>query len=197
VTVKILSTEIAEWWDSEVQPTIDRDPSRADAAWSWPLFTAVNGWRPPPKPLPRGFAVCLEITRPGGEGASQPVALVQMVTRCPFIEEPWQGCVLVCYLSTIPRSLLAPEHWVGLVGRAGMDVAVVTALESGHSGRVMLTVGTKDSARLVAWYELRCRMSRITALGHATDLCFVHRPATALASYHDLACFRATGASDA
>jgi hypothetical protein len=186
VRVKRLSKEIADWWHKHVQPVVNRDLSRADAGWSWPMFTAFNDWKTLPAMSPHGFAICVE--RPEGESlplapAGLPLALTQLVAPCPFVEDPREYSVLLLYVSAVPRGFFPSLGRIRLVGMAGIDIAIVRALQLGYGGRVMLTVGEKDADRLAAWYRHQCGMVPCRVQAPFAKRCFVHRPETAREAY--------------
>lgn len=185
VHVRPISAEIADWWHDNVQPAINEVPGRADAGWSWPLFTAWNGWTEPPALLPQGFAVCLE---PGDQGtdehATQPIALVQVVARFPFVLNRQQHAVLLHYFSTIPRELLGQKS-PRLVGQASVDIAVVRALQEA-GGRMVAPVNTRFAARLIEWYLGECGLIR----SPTEQPCCHHDPASAETGYNRMIRFR-------
>ncbi len=189
VRVQELSKDIVDWWHKCVQPTIDQDTSRADAGWAWPFITAFNRWTEPPNLLPEGFALCVNCGTADmsfTSGAGYPVALIQTVSRIPFIEDRRQYSMLLQYLSTIPRQLLPSEAAARLVGVGALDISLVRTLQLGYSGRMMLRIGEKDRSRLARWCTHTCGMVAAEQGGQTVEGCFVHRPDTAMRAYSRL-----------
>jgi hypothetical protein len=189
-----LSEEIVSWWHRTIQPVVDATPGRADAGWCWPLFTAFNHWREPLTQRPQGFAVCAEHdasplpTQP----MPFPLALVQLVTRFPYVPGVEMGCVLLQYLSTVPRELL-PRDGLRLVGRAGVDTAIVRSIELGYGGRTVLTVGKRDAERLAQWYSQTCGMREAP---RPQARCFYYDENSARHAYSELQHLRIKGLGD-
>ena len=155
-----LLPEHVVWWQTNVQPVVDRDPTRADNGWNWLLyapFTFVAGTAI--AHAPAGYAV--ELVTGEEEGDRVPCALVLLVGRMRALDQRRKRSAFVWFLTTAPEAALRrlPETTLGRndvpkrMGGIALDVAVTHSFNTGNRGRVGLHAAEEGGEALLAWYE--------------------------------------------
>jgi hypothetical protein len=149
------------WWNSHVQPIIDRDPERADRGWNWLLYVS--------------FATLVDellFRRPAGYtvglvarelGCLIPCALVQVMGRFPGLDDHDKTGAFVWFLSTAPDEALRTVPGYPLskkqlpkrLGSIALDVAITHSLNRPTRGRLALYADEAGGKLLVDWYRSR------------------------------------------
>ena len=146
------------WWNSQVQPIIDRDPSRADCGWNWLLYASFATLAD--KLLarhPAGYTVGL-VDRESGHLI--PCALVQVMGRFPGLDDHDRTGAFVWFLSTAPDEALltVPGHPLSeeripkRLGSIALDAATTHSLNRPTRGRLALYADADGGQPLVDWY---------------------------------------------
>ena len=149
------------WWHSHVQPLIDRDEQRVDRGWNWLLyvpFATLAGGVLARRPV--GYTVGIH-----DEPTDRfiPCALVQLLGRCPALDEPKRKGVFVWFLSTAPAQALltieghpmTPDRLPKRLGTITLDVAVTHSLNNLRLGRAALYAEEAGGSILLQWYQKR------------------------------------------
>lgn len=188
----------AEWWDANIQPKIDRDSTRADAAWNWPLiFRATTAIAKFARQDPASYVVGIELPNNG----FLPCAMIQLVQRYRDLRRPNLDAVFLWYLSDAPRSALLESRLVSddmtprLLGTLSLDVALTVSFNGKMNGRVGLHAAKEGGDRLVNWYlgrnmERVSRTASISGFRRNDGRYFVYDEGRALQASQELDMYR-------
>lgn len=91
IHVSRMTLQHVRWWNSHIQPVIDKDPSRADRFWNWILIAAtsiISGRFLARKP--RGYTIGIE-----SKGFFIPCALIQLIGKFPYFIDQEKKSVFV------------------------------------------------------------------------------------------------------
>ena len=148
------------WWQAEIQPVIDRDPSRPDHGWNWFLvapFTFAAGTAVAHEPA--GYALGMA----GGRGGRRfiPCGLLTLVSRPRALDDHRRRGTFVWYLTTAPEAALRRLDDVEVdrdsmpkrLGQITLDVALCHSFNTGRKGRVALHASAEGGDALLAWYR--------------------------------------------
>jgi hypothetical protein len=149
------------WWDSHVQPIVDRDPERADNGWNWLLyvpFAEIAGRVLTRKPAGYTVGICDQ-----ERDRLIPCALVQLLGRVPALDDHYRESVFVWFLSTAPDEALTaidehpipPDRIPRRLGTIALDVAVTHSLNERRLGRTALYADKRGGGALLQWYRRR------------------------------------------
>lgn len=158
--VAALTPEHVLWWQAEIQPVIDRDPTRADNGWNWLLvapFTFLAGTAITHGPA--GY--CVGIVDEESEDGFVPCALLTLVGRMRALDDHRKRSAFVWFLTTAPeaalRRLESPpmgrDDVPKRLGTIALDVAVTHSFNTGRRGLVALHAAPEGGERLLAWYR--------------------------------------------
>ena len=147
------------WWQAEIQPVIDELPNRADKYWNWVLIAAstnVIGRLFTRKPT--GISIGIKI----GQNFV-PVALLQLVSKFPYLKNPEQKSAFIWYLSVAPKEALLQLEGIEIkedllpkrLGSIALDTAVVYAMNHRYKGRTALHADEEGGDQLLDWYIAR------------------------------------------
>ena len=148
------------WWDTHVQPQINRLPHRADQGWRWKrhLTTArLAGFRH----HVRDFALT---TRHPSRNTEIVLGFVIVATQYPFLPNPKISSAFLWFCSTIPSSVLTQHLPPPLPKRLGLitvDMAVTLAFRNLWSGRMGTHAHPQGGRPLQQFYEQTCQMTRL------------------------------------
>ncbi len=147
------------WWQSHVQPIIDRDPNRVDEAWNWLLyapFTLLVGSVLARRPV--GYTVGIVVH---DTGHFVPCALTLLLGRNPALDDYSRRSAISWYMTTAPEAALldikeyrlSEDRVPKLLGSIALDVAVTHSLNHWGRGRVGLHADLKGGEPLLHWYQ--------------------------------------------
>jgi len=155
--VATLTPEHVLWWQAEIQPVIDRDPTRADAGWNWLLYapftflagTAITH-------APAGYTVGI------ADGDDfVPCALLTLVGRMRALSDKRKRSAFVWFLTTAPEAALRRLERPALgrddvpkrLGSIALDTAVTHSFNTGRRGLVALHADPAGGEGLLDWYQ--------------------------------------------
>jgi hypothetical protein len=155
--LRILNTSADDvnFWDENVQPTIDQTPDRADRRWNWPFILRwVKGVGRGLRQQPLVLTLAAEVA--GGDGV--PVGLLAVVRKYPFPAKPGVDSVFVWFMTAAPAESLPgllscpPERVPKRLTRMCLDTAVILSYEKSYEGRTWLHASPKGPT-LLDWYS--------------------------------------------
>jgi hypothetical protein len=151
----------AWWWHANIQPKInsfgaasktDVEGPRADAGWIWPWILAATSLDVTQGP--RAFCVLVEGAGPNG---FVPCTIIAMVRNVRAIDAPRARSAFLWYVASAPKDLLRPfvSKPPGMLGKAGLDVALCEAFRARREGRLALHADPKGGDELMKLYTDR------------------------------------------
>lgn len=150
------------WWNTYVQPRIDRLPNRADQGWRWTRIRMLCHSAGIAQDV-RDFAIT---TTPPDGSPTIVLGLVVVATKYPFLADPRQLSVFLWHCSTIPQQVLTdyiPEPWPKQLGQIAVDLAVTVGFRQGWQGRTGTHADPKGGPALLQFYHQTCQMHPLPA----------------------------------
>lgn len=157
IHISKMTLQHARWWNSNIQPVIDKESLRADRHWNWILITAtsmISGRFLARKP--KGYTIGIE-----SNGFFVPCALIQLIGKFPYLIDGKKKSVFVWFLSVAPEQALVSLEDVKLkaeelpkrLGSISLDIAVVEAYNRRLKGRTCLHAVEEGGDKLLNWYS--------------------------------------------
>lgn len=159
VTIRNSTIDDLRWWNTNMQPVINRDgpaQQRADVDWNWVIF--AGGYLDGTATLGRQRFLALTMGVQSATGFI-PVGLLCLVLHASHLPDQNQRSVYVLYLADAPRSALT--SWLTIaeipkpIAKALLNVALCEAIARKWEGRLGLYAADEGGTKLFDFYIKR------------------------------------------
>jgi hypothetical protein len=154
VRITKINSEHLNFWDSTVQPEVDKDLRRADRGWQWPKLVKRNATLVSAigqKPLALAFGI--ERTQ---NDEFIPVALLLVVTNYPALHVTNKKSVFIWYMSSAPRkiteSIVGSNNVPSMVCEFCIDTVITVSINRRLDGLIGLHAAPLGGAWLCQRY---------------------------------------------
>ena len=152
----------AHIWQFSIQPHIQKDPTRADRIWAWPLFHSIF----PLVQRTKGYR-CNGLTTlvPNTDGYAVPAAMSLFIEQYPHLPAGTdKKAVFIWFLCTAPDNALTAMDVPSRpsLGRICLDTAMVASHNLGLEGRIGLYCAQEGGSRLEDYYSKKCKLIQIS-----------------------------------